>query len=92
MKRLYKFLYFVVSAHTGEEMVVVLPQFEGTLIQFPCTFSRFRTQPGSHVLHSLFAVWVQKYHNGIPLGIVQTVHSIRGDVQHRMLILQQKDT
>lgn len=77
------------SAHTGEEMVVVLPQFEGTLIQFPCTLSGLGTQPGPHVLHTLFAVWVQKYHNGVPLGIVQTVHSIRGDVQHRMLILQE---
>lgn len=77
----------VVSAHTGEEMVVVLSQFEGTLVQFSCTLSGLRTQPGPHVLHTLFAVWVQKYHDGVPLGIVQTVHSIRGDVQHCMLIL-----
>lgn len=82
-----KFIDSVVSAHTGEEMVVVLPQFEGTLVEFPCTLSGLRTQSGPHVFHTLFVVWVQKYYDGVPLGIVQTVHSIRGDVQHCMLIL-----
>lgn len=75
---------------TGEQVMVVLPQFQSTLIQFPGTLSGLRTETSSHVLDTLFAIWVQENHNGVPLGIVQTVHSIGSDVQHSMLILKEE--
>lgn len=72
---------------TGEEVMVVLSQFESTLIQLPGALPGLRTEPGPHVLDTLLAVGIQEHHNGVPLSIIQTIHRIGGDVQHCMLVL-----
>lgn len=72
---------------TGEEVVVVLPQFEGTFIQLPGTLPGLWTQSGPHGLHALLCVGVQKNDDGVPLCVVQSVHRVGRDVQHCMLIL-----
>lgn len=43
---------------TGEQVVVVLPQFDGSLVQLPGALPGFGTQPGPHVLHALFVIRV----------------------------------
>lgn len=68
-------------------MLVILPQFEGSFIEFPGTLFRLRAEAGPHVLDTLFGVWVEKHHNWIPLRVVQAVHCIRRDIQHCMLVL-----
>lgn len=77
---------------TGKEVVVVLPQFEGTFVELPCALPGLGTQPRPHVLHPLLTVGVQEHHNGVPLSVVQPVHRIRGDVQHGVLILHKPHT
>lgn len=80
-------LFWCLGLLTGEEMMVVLSQFERTLIQLPGALPRLGTEPGPHVLDTLLAVWIQEHHDGVPLSVVQTIHRIGGDVQHGMLVL-----
>lgn len=48
----------IVCTLTGEQVVIVLPQFDGPLIQLPGTFPGLRTQSGPHVLHTLLIIWI----------------------------------
>lgn len=72
---------------TGEEVVIILPQFDGSLIELPGTFPGLWTQSGPHGLHALLVVGVEEDDNRVPLSVVQPVHSIGGDVQHSMFVL-----
>lgn len=72
---------------TGEEVMVVLSQFESTLVQLPGALPGLGTEPGPHVFDALLAVGIQEHHNGVPLSVIQTIHRVRGDVQHSMLVL-----
>lgn len=72
---------------TGEEVVVVLSQFEGAIVELPGALPRLGAEAGPHVLHTLLGVRVEKHYDRIPLSVVETVHCIRGDVQHCMLVL-----
>lgn len=74
---------------TGEQVVVVLPQFDGSLVQLPGALPGFGTQPGPHVLHALLVIRVEEDDDRVPLGVVQPVHGVRGDVQHSMLVLEE---
>lgn len=84
---LFRHYFDVWGLLTGEEMMVVLSQFESALVQLPGALPRLGTEPGPHVLDTLLAVWIQEHHDGVPLSVVQTIHRIGGDVQHGMLVL-----
>lgn len=58
----------------------------GSLKELPGALPRLGAEAGPHVLDALLGVGVEEHHNGIPLSVVQAVHCIRGDVQHRMLV------
>lgn len=77
---------------TGEEVIIVFPQFESALVQLPGALPGFGTQPGPHVLHSLLAVWIEEHDDGVPLSVVQPVHRVGGDVQHCVFVLAQTET
>lgn len=46
------------SALTSEEVVVVFPQFDGSLVQLPGTLPGLRTQSGPHALHALLIIGI----------------------------------
>jgi hypothetical protein len=80
-----------VCSLTGEEVVVVLPQLDGALVQLAGALPGLGAQTGPHVLHALLVVGVQEHHDGVPLGVVQPVHRVGRDVQHRVLVLRRGD-
>lgn len=41
---------------TGEQVVIILPQFNGSLIELPGALPGLWTQSGPHVLHTLFII------------------------------------
>lgn len=43
---------------TGEQVVIILPQFDGSLIELPGALPGLRTQSGPHVLHTLLIVGI----------------------------------
>ncbi len=80
-------LFWCLGLLTGEEVMVVLSQFESTLIQLPCTLPGLNTEPGPHVLDTLLAIGIQEHHDGVPLSVIQTIHRVGCNVQHSMLVL-----
>lgn len=56
---LFIYWYFYNSLPlTGEQVVIILPQFNGSLIELPGTLPGLWTQPGPHVLHTLFVIGI----------------------------------
>ena len=43
---------------TGEQVVVILPQLDSSLIELPRTLPRLRTQSGPHALYTLLIVGI----------------------------------
>lgn len=41
---------------TGEQVVVILPQFDGSLVELPGALPGLWTQSGPHVLHALLII------------------------------------
>lgn len=58
-----------------------LPQLDGLLVQFACAAAGSRCQAAPHGLDALLTVWVQEDDDGIPLGVVQSVHSFGSNIQ-----------
>lgn len=51
-------MYCSTSLLTGEQVVVILPQFDGSLIELPGTLPGLWTESGPHVLHTLLIIWI----------------------------------
>lgn len=76
---------------TSEEVRAGLPQLDGLLIQFACAAAGSRLEAVPHGLHTLLAVWVQEDDDGIPLGVVQSVHSFGSHVQQSVTVLRTQE-
>ncbi len=72
---------------TSEQVRVGFPQFNGLFVKLAWTAAGAGNQAVSHGLHPLLAVRVEENDNGIPLGVVQGVYSLWGDVQQSMSVL-----
>lgn len=75
------------SPLTSEEVVVVFSQFDGSLIELPGTLPGLGTQPGPHALHALLVIGIEEDYDGVPLSVVQSVHSVWSNVQQGMFVL-----
>lgn len=64
-----------------------LSQFDGLLVEFAGTAVGAGDDPLSHGLYAVLAVWVKEDDNGVPLGVVQRVHSLGRYIQQGVLVL-----
>lgn len=73
------FLRKVITAHTialgvvgltSEEMRAGFPELDGLVIELASTAVRVGHDPLPHGLYPMFAVWVEKDDNGVPLRVV----------------------
>lgn len=55
---------------TGEQVVIILPQFNGSLIKLPGALPGLWTKSRPHVLHTLFVIRIQEDYDWVPLGII----------------------
>lgn len=67
-----------------------LPQLHSLLIQFAGAAAGSRHEAVSHGLDALLGVWVQKEDDGIPLGVVQSVHSFGSHIQQCVVVLKKQ--
>lgn len=65
-----------------------LPQLDRLLVQFARTAAGPRHEAVPHGLHTLLAVRVQEDDDGIPLGVVQSVHSFGSHIKQGVTILR----
>lgn len=52
------FFYKTSLLLTSEQVVIILPQFNGSLIELSGALPGLWTQPGPHVLHTLFIIGI----------------------------------
>lgn len=52
------FFYKISLLLTSEQVVIILPQFNGSLIELSGALPGLWTQPGPHVLHTLFIIGI----------------------------------
>lgn len=72
---------------TGEKVRAGLSQLDRLLVQFARAAAGAWNEAVPHGLHTLLAVWVQEDDDGIPLGVVQSVHSFWGHIQQSVTVL-----
>lgn len=75
---------------TGEKVRAGLSQLDRLLVQFARAAARAWNEAVPHGLHTLLAVWVQEDDDGIPLGVVQSVHSFWGHIQQSVTVLTRR--
>lgn len=66
---------------TSEQVGAGLAQFNCLFIKLAWTAARAGSQAVSHGLHPLLTVWVEENDDGIPLGVVEGVYSLWGDIE-----------
>ena len=72
---------------TGEEVRAGLPQFERLVVELAGAAVGPREHPLAHGLDALLAVGAEEDDDGVPLCVVQRVHSLGRHVQQRVLVL-----
>lgn len=73
---------------TCEKVWTALFQPKGLLVQFACAAVGSGYEAVSHGLHTLFAVRVQEKDDGVPLSVIQGVHSFGSHIQQSVTVLQ----
>lgn len=68
-----------------------LLQFDGLLIELVGTAVGVRSDSLPHDLDAVLAVGVKVDNDGVPVGVVQGVHRLGGDVQQGVLVLGVKE-
>lgn len=76
---------------TREKVWTALFQPKGLLIQFACAAVGSGYEAVSHGLQTLFAVRVQEKDDGVPLSVIQGVHSFGSHVQQSVTVLQENN-
>ena len=64
-----------------------LPQFDGLFIKFSGAAVGAGDYSLSHGPDTLLAVWIKEDDDGVPLGVVQSVHCLGCHIQQSMLVL-----
>lgn len=75
---------------TSEKVRAGLPQLDGLLIEFACTAAGSGHEAVPHGLDALLAVRVQEDDDGIPLGVVQSVHGFGSHIQQSVKVLRKQ--